>query len=797
MLTRYLKSILRPLAQRRFYSAVNILGLAAGMACSLLVLFYVRYERSYDRFHDRPDDIYRIVMHQPKNAASGTEWWVVSPYILAETLKREAPDVVRVARILREESIVRAADRTFVEKKFFFADPEFLRIFSFPLIQGDVGTALSEPFTVVLTRSTAERYFGRENPIGRAVTIGDNRLYRVTGVMADVPGNSHFSFDLLASFATLPSLWQGDAWRAQWKTDWFDNPFKTYLRLREGTDPQTFDEKLRPYAFKGFGDELYTFHVQPLTDIHFKGHYNGELEANGDIKYLFIFSAVAVFLMIIAGSNFVNLSTALASLRAKEVGIRKVVGAARHQLIGRFLCESLLLSGLALLVASALAVFLLPLFRRLVGSTIPLRALIEPSSLLLTAAFALGTGLLAGLYPAFVLSAFLPVKTLKGDRSPGSEGAVSFRRLLVVVQFAISAVLIAGTLIIRGQLDFMRTKTLGFQKDHIITLNTMRDPGLARNREAARRELESLPRIKALTESTGLPNLIGWSNLADWSGKNPDEKTFFYRLGVDRNYLDFYGLGLAAGRAFSTTPGVDGASAYLINETAAKRMGMKDPVGQPFGFKKIDGTIIGVVRDFHFDSLNVPIAPLAISVLPEDRLYRTSLKIDAADVPGALADVRAVWNKYAAFHPFSYAFLDESLDAAYKKEERLAEGFGIFSLIAILIAVLGLFGLTAYSVGRRTREISIRKILGAGIPQIVALLARDFAGGIAVACLLAAPITYFVMNAWLRTFAYRIAVPASAFVLPAILLLAASSLTVAHQMLKAATANPARSLRQE
>jgi putative ABC transport system permease protein len=733
-------------------------------------------------------------MHQPGNSASGTEWWVVSPYILAETLRREAPEVVGVARVLRQETVVQSNNRPFVEKKFYFADPELLRIFNFPLIQGDARTALANPFSVVLTKTTAEKYFGPENPIGRTVTIGENQLYQVTGVMQDVPGNSHFSFDLLASFDTLYTLWQS---RSDWKTNWFNNPFKTYLQLRPGYDPRVFDEKLRRYSFKGFADETYTFHVQPLTDIHFRGHYNGELEANGDAKYLFIFSGIAVFLMIIACSNFVNLSTALSSVRAKEVGVRKVVGAGRLQLIGQFLGESLLMAGAALATAAFMVAIVLPVFRRLVGSTIPLRTLIEPSSLLFAAVFVVGTGLIAGLYPAFVLSSFLPVKTLRGDRSARSGAAVSFRSLLVVVQFVISAALITGTLVVRGQLDFLRTKKLGYQRDHVLTLNVMRDPGLARNIEALKRDLKTRPRIESVSECTGFPNEIGWSNLAEWQGRDPNDKPFFYRLGVDREFLGLFGLEIVRGRAFSQTPGADESTAYIVNETAVKRMGLKDPIGQPFGFWKIDGTIIGVVKDFHFALLSVPIAPLGMSILPSRQLYRIALKISSTDIPKTIDDIQSAWRKYASFYPFQFAFLDDTLDAAYKKEQNLAEGFGYFTLIAVFIAGLGLFGLSSYSAERRTKEISIRKVLGAGIPQIVTLLARDFSRWIAVANLLAAPVAYFAMRAWLRTFAYRISVPLSAFIISTILVLAASALTVGRQLLKAATADPATSLRQE
>ncbi len=789
----------RNLRRQKSHSLINILGLAVGMAGCLLIFQYVKYERGFDRYHANADKTYRIVMHQPGNSASGTEWWVVSPYIMAEKLKQEVPEISGVARVLRNETVVQVRGLTFVEKRSYFVDPEFLGIFTFPLLRGNARTALTAPFSVVLTRTTAEKYFGREEPLGRSLVIasgGDKREYLVTGVMADVPGNSHFTFDVLYSLDTLHSLWPKDG--SIW-TDWGNNPFKTYVELRPGADPGSIERKLRRYdmTIKGFGDKTWTFHLQPLTDIHFRGHYNGELEANGDVTYVYVFTAIAIFLMIIAGSNFINLATARASVRAKEVGVRKVVGAGRIQLIRQFLSESLLLAGTALLAAGLMAAFALPTFGRLVGSSIPFRTLFEPSGLLFAAALAAGTGLVAGLYPAFVLAAFRPARTLRGGTSTGPRSASRFRNTLVVVQFVISAALITGSLVVRGQLDYMRTKKLGYQKDHILSLTAFADPGILRSLGPATRELKSLPGVKAVARSTGLPNAVGWSNVAYWPGRPPEDKPFFYRLGVDHAFLDLYGLAVVQGRPFSRLPGEDENTAYLVNEAAVQRMRLKDPVGQPFGFWKMDGAIIGVVKDFHFEPLNKPIAPLGISILPENRLWRMSIKIDSADIPGTLRGIKAIWDKHADFTPFQYEFLDDALDKTYKKEQNLAEGFGYFTLIAIFIAGLGLFGLASYSAARRTKEISIRKVLGAGIPGIMALLAGDFARWVVVSVLVAAPLSYFALTAWLRSFAYRIPIPPTAFLFSALLVAAGAALSVSLRLLKAATANPADSLRNE
>ncbi len=794
MFNGYAKSTLRHLVRHRFHTALNILGLAVGLAASLLIFLYVKHERSYDRFHDRADDIYRIVMHQPGNSASGTEWWVVSPHILAETVRRDVPEVMAATRILRQSSAVQVDRRPFVEDNFYIVDPDFFRVFTFPLVSGNPESALSEPFTAVLTETTAAKYFGAENPVGRTIRIGEGRDYRITGVVKDAPKNSHFTFDLLASYASLDILYQN---QKMWKTDWFNNPFKTYLRLRPGADPKVVDEKLQPYAFEGFGKETYRFHVQPLTEIHFQGRYNGELEANGDEKYLFIFSAVAAFLLLIACSNFVNLATARSFLRAREVGVRKVVGAGRRQLIGQFLAEALLLSGAALLIAFLLVVGAMPMFRRLVGSGIPLRSLVEPGSLLFAFGSAVGVGLLAGVYPALFLSRILPVNAMKRNPSARTGAPSSLRGTLVVVQFVISAVLITGTLVVRGQLDYMRTKNLGYRRDHVVTMNFFRDPGLARNMEAVKQSLKNNPRIKAVSSSTHLINRIGWSNQADWQGRNPEDKPFFYRLGVDGLFMDFYGLEIVQGRAFASAPGAEGMTSYILNETAVKRMGLKDPIGRPFGYWKIDGTIVGVMRDFHFQPLNTPVAPLGLSLQPPGRLNRISLNIEAADVAGVLDDLRTVWNRYATAYPFQYDFLDDTLDMMYKKEQNLAEGFGGFTLIAVFVAALGLYGLASFSAERRTREIGIRKVMGAGVTRLVALLAWDFAKWIALALLLAVPAAFFAMNAWLRTFAYRISPPLSAFLLSGLFVFLSAALTVGRHMLKAATANPVQSLRQD
>ena len=790
----------RTLRRSKGFSLVNILGLAVGMAGCLLIFHYVRYERGFDRYHSDADRIYRVVMHQPGNSASGTEWWVVSPYIMAETLEREVPEVEDAARVLRTEAVVDVRGRKFAETKAYFADPEFLRIFTFPLLRGDARSALTAPFSVVLTRTAAERYFGREDPLGRSLTIASNdseREYLVTGVMADVPGNSHFTFDLLFSLDSIQTLWAQNP--SGWKTEWGDNPFKTYVRLARGAGLQAVEQKLRRYDMKleGFGAKTWTFHLQPLTEVHFRGHYNAELEANGDVTYVYIFTAIALFLMIIAGSNFINLATARASARAKEVGVRKVVGAGRRQLIRQFLSEALLLSTAALVAAGLMTALALPTFRRLVGSDLPFGILFAPSGLLFAAALAAGTGILAGLYPAFVLSGFRPARTLRGGASTGPRSASRFRNALVVVQFVISAALITGALVVRGQLDYMRTKKLGYQKDHIIAFNPSADPGLRRDQGPAIREISALPGVKAVSRSTGLPNAIGWSNMPHWPGQGSEDQPFFYRLGVDHAFFDLYGLEIVQGRAFSRRLGEDEKTAYIVNETAVKRMGLKDPVGSAYGFRKMDGVIIGVVKDFHFQPLNAPIAPLGISILPDNQLWRMSVKIDSAEVPRTLKAIEAIWNKHADFAPFQYDFIDDMLDKTYKKEQNLAEGFGYFTLVAIFIAGLGLFGLASHSAGRRRKEISIRKILGAGVPGIMTLLAGDFARWVVVAILIAAPVSYFALTAWLRSFAYRIPLSPTAFIFSAVLVATGAVLAVSLHLLRAATANPADSLRNE
>ncbi len=790
----------RTLRRSKGFSLVNILGLAVGMAGCLLIFHYVRYERGFDRYHADADRIYRVVMHQPGNSASGTEWWVVSPYIMAETLEREVPEVEDAARVLRTEAVVEVRGRKFAETKAYFADPEFLKIFTFPLLQGDAQTALNGPFSVVLTRTAAERYFGRQDPLGRSLAIasgGLEREYLVTGVMADVPGNSHFTFDLLFSLNTIHTLWaQNDT---GWKSEWGNNPFKTYVRLGRGASLRAVEQKLRRYdmTVKSYGVKTWTFHLQPLTDIHFRGRYNGELGANGDVTYVYVFTAIAVFLMIIAASNFINLATARASARAREVGVRKVVGAGRRQLIRQFLSEALLLSAVALFAGGLMTALALPTFRRLVGSDLPLGILFEPSGLLFAAALAAGTGILAGLYPAFVLSGFRPARTLRGGASTGPRSASRFRNALVVVQFVISAALITGALVVRGQLDYMRTKKLGYQKDHILAINVFADPGFGRKIGPATREISALPGVKAVARSTGLPNAIGWSNVPHWPGQGSEDQPFFYRLGVDHAFFDLYGLEVVQGRPFSRRPGEDEKTAYVVNEAAVKRMGLKDPVGQAYGFWKMDGAIIGGVKDFHFQPLNVPIAPLGISILPDDRLWRMSIKIDSTDVPGTLRAIEAVWNKHADFAPFQYDFLDDMLDETYKKEQNLAEGFGSFTVVAIFIAGLGLFGLASHSAGRRRKEISIRKILGAGVPGIMTLLAGDFARWVLVAILLAAPVSYFALTAWLRSFAYRIPLSPAAFLFSAVLVATGAALAVSLHLLKAASAKPADSLRNE
>lgn len=781
MLKNYLKCAFRNIKRYKLYSFINIAGLAVGMLICILITLFVKDELSYDRYHENAGRIYRVIADY--NISKGFSKSAITSAILAPALIENFPEIAHAVRFYHENrAVIQFNDKLFSEERFFFSDAAVFNVFTFPFIKGDLRTALQEPYSVVLTVETAQKYFGNDFPIGKTITLQNRGDFKVTGILHNIPHNSHFTFDFLASFATFGKI---------------DNPWAyqgwTYIHLPEDYDAAILEEKFVTNKEElGWYSAGLQFYLQSLTSIHLHSHLSGEIEANSDIRSIYIFSLIAFFIMLIACINFMSLATARSAHQACEVGVRKVLGAQRVQLAKQFLGESLLFSFLALGVALALVEIFLPAFNRLARK--PLQMDYADSwLLLLTLMFvSLLVGLVSGSYPAFFLSAFQPTQVLKGGWA-GDTGRSSriFRCSFVVIQFVISIALIISTGIIGKQLRYMHKKDLGFQKKHIVEIPIANTP-LLKSYPAFKAELLKYPNILNVSAAMGSP-LDG--KLMD-SQKINDEQIEVHYLLVDPDYIETLGMTLLRGRSFSKDSITDATEAVILNETAVKTFGLKDAIGKNFKIIGGKGVIIGVVRDFHSASLHEQIQPAALQILP--KFYRNILvRIRPENISTTLKFLALKWREFAPHWPFEYIFLEEDFNKLYRAENSLVRIFGYFSFIAILIACLGLFGLASFTTERRIKEIGIRKVLGASVPGIVLLLSKDFTKWVLMANIIAWPIAYFVMNRWLQNFAYRINIGIGIFLLSAMAAFVIALATVSYQAVKAALANPVESLRYE
>jgi putative ABC transport system permease protein len=813
MLKNFFRIAIRNCWRNRSTSLIHILGLALGIATFLLIALFVRYELSFDRFNKKADRIVRVTFHGRMNGGEIKEANVMPP--VASTLKAEFPEVLDATRI-NSQGVHRITygDKTFREDRLAFVDSNFFRMFTLPLVEGDAHTALLQPKSVVITRAVAQKYFGSEDPMGKVLQFPDDHaVLTVTGVIDNMPDNAHFHFDLFASLMTLPD---------GRNPSWMSSNYFTYLELPAGYDPARLQTKLPGIVEKYIGPQLQqqmglslsqfkengnalSFELQPLTSIHLHSNLNGELEPNGDVRYVYIFSAVALFMLLIACINFVNLSTAGAGKRAREVGVRKVLGSPRRHLIGQFLAESLLLTVAGMILALALLYPALPFFNRLTGLKLSLnwgpQPWLAPALLALTA----GVGLLAGVYPAFVLSAFKPVAVLKNFLSSGKRSA-GLRSGLVVFQFFISISLIIGTIVIYRQLYFIQHDKLGYDRDHVLIIQ---ETGwLGDHQGVFRYQLEEDPRVASVAASGYLPaGNSNWNNFLIYADGSKDQLVNSLRYEVDDKYIPTLGMQLAAGRNFSPAFGSD-STAIIVNETTARTFGWLKPgqaataalnhrITRPDnGGPDITYHVIGVVRDFHFRSFHDLITPL---VMTRSSGAGTNLlvKFRTRDVAGLLSDLQNKWTGLKAGAPFSYSFLDDRFERTYTYEQNIAVVLGLFAGLTIFVACLGLFGLATYTAERRTKEIGIRKVLGASNQTIVALLSKEFLRLVALAFLIAAPAAWWVMHKWLEDFAYRTTIGWWIFVVAAGGAAAIAIFAVGFRALRAATANPVDSLRAE
>jgi len=810
MFKNYLKIAWRNIRKNKTFSIINITGLAIGLSCFLLIALYVMDELSYDKFYPNADRIYRI--NSDIKFGGANLHMPVTSDMMGELLKKDYPQVEQYTRIYTNngDKLIKKGNEYIDEKKVANVDSTFFDVFQLPVIEGDIKHALVEPNTVVVTESIAKKYFGTTHALGKTIQLKDdkNPFYKITAVIKDMPQNAHFHFDFLFSMKNVDYQWG----------QLTSHNFYTYLRLKKETDYKAFEKNFDQYVvnyvlpaakqymninsmeeFKKAGNSL-KYSLIPLTQIHLYSNRAFELSANGSIQYVYIFSAVALFILIIACINFINLTTAHSANRAKEVGIRKVLGTEKRNLIYQFLFESIVMVLFSLLIAVAIAYLVLPLFNNVASKQMTITSLFSPYILLLLIALPFVVGLLAGSYPAFYISSFKPIEILKGKLKLGSKSG-GLRSVLVVFQFAISIILIVGTIVVYKQLNYIQTKNLGYNKDQVLVINGI--SSLNNNVDAFKNEVLQMPGIVSGTLTGFLPvsnsyrNDNTYSKDAVMDAKNGLD---MQNWRVDYDYIKTLGIQIIKGRNFSREFGGD-SSSVIINETTEKILGYADPIGKKIYTttdtpgKMIAYTIIGVVKNFNFESLHQDVGPLAL--LLGGGFGSGIFKVNTSNIKNLITQIQDKWKTLSPGLPFSYHFLNESFDEMYRTEQRVGKIALIFSVLAIFIACLGLFGLAIFIAEQRTKEIGIRKVLGASVKGIIQMLSKDFMKLVAIAFIIAAPLAWWAMHNWLEDFAYRINIEWWMFAAAGLGALFIALATVSFQAIKAAIANPVTSLRTE
>ena len=803
MLKSYLTIAVRQLLKYKAYAMINLIGLAVGIACALLLALFIQHELSYDRYHQNAARLFRIVRAESATTA----------FRLAPQLQQDFPEIQTARfRIDRQPSLLRHGDKQFYEKRMFWADAEALQIFSFELLAGDPQTALATPFAAVITIETAQKYFGDAPAVGKQLSLYWGEKYydlQITGVLKELPANSHFTFDILVSMATAEAVWPKFFFE-----DWSANYAQTYVLLPENLTVSAFEKRFPEFVARHLGNEPARDYrhvlsrLQPITDIHLHSHLGGEIEPNGEFTYIIIAAIIAVLILGIACINYTNLATARAAGRAKEIGMRKISGAQRSQLIQQFLGEAITLALFAMIVALFLLELTLPAFSAFIQKPLVFDYRNNAALLLGLMALTMVVGLLAGSAPAFLLSSFQPLTVLKSTNAGLGKKSFS-RQTLVTVQFTLSIVLIIATLVIFEQMEYVKNKRLGFNREQVLVIPHGRK--IRYNPEPLKTEFLKDPKVLQVAVSSHIPsNQLNITISAKPEGGNPNgsnEPWPIAAVAVDPDFLTTFGLQLTAGRNLVKQIATDSTQAFLLNEAAARALNWPAPVGKRFEtefstgspslpFEKRSGQVVGVVQDFHFESLRNAIRPMVFMIKPYWYFY-ISVKLRPENAGETLAGLERAWHRFFPELPFEYFFLDDNFDQLYRTEESWGRAIGFFALLSILIACLGLLGLAAFTAEQRTKEIGIRKVLGASVAGIVSLLSKDFIKLVLVAFLAATPLAYFAMKHWLQDFAYRLTLSSWIFALAGGMALLIALLTVSTQAIKAALANPVEALRYE
>lgn len=756
MLKNYLKTTLRIIRRDKAYSILNISGLVIGLTCTLLIFLYVQHELSYDRHHKNFSRIYKCIYKQPENYEMGTPYRAHSHPPLVPTLLEKFPEIETATRFSKYiQGNIKIGNFNFSTEKWVWADNNIFDVFTIPLLYGNPETALDDPYSLVIDESTSLKYFGKENPVGKTITfdrywLGREMTFQVTGVMKNITDKSHFKPEFLGGYKTQRNLgYNMNNWGGRW--------FHSYILLKKGYNYKEIEKKIQSFLEKEIlpispSENRWTYILQPLTDIHLKSsQIINNLESGGDIRYVYISLIVAFIVLIISCMNYINLTTARSFTRSTEVGIRKVIGAKKAQLIKQFIGETLIFTLISMITAVFLVFLFSQPFSNFVERNMDLNLIKNYKFILFLIAAWIFTGVLSGFYPAFFLSMFKPVNSLKGKFSFNSK-SLKLRNMLVIFQFSVFIFLIIVTLIVSGQLNFIRNKKTGYDREHVIVINRPSSEVIRIFRER-KEELLSNPDIKGITISQTLPIYMNWGTSFDYEGRNNREFFQAYWSNVDYDFIDFFRLEIVSGRNFSREIATDitGGGVYILNETAVKLLGWENPIGKSFGqsYAEEMGKVIGIVRDFDSRSLHLPAEPVILG-MEGSNLYYISVKILPGKEKKVLENLKSFWDTCPSEQPFNYSFLDEAYYNMYKSEIKLNSFFRSFSLIVIFISCLGLFGLVSYTTQRRTKEIAVRKTLGASIPQIIKLISKEFLILVIISKLIAAPLAYFVMkNGWI------------------------------------------------
>lgn len=802
MFQNYLKTTLRNLWKHKSFTLINVFGLAAGLTACMLIVLYIQHELSFDQFHQKKQQIVRTIMHYSIEGTANKT--VMTGTKVGPALKRDFAEIDQFVRVAdpafsQQKVVIKKGEQQFNESRFLWADSTFFDVFSFSLLKGDAATALNGTNKVVVTEAMARKYFGNENPIGQILRLEDRVDYTITGVAADAPSNSQLQFDFIASFMSLSAA----------KTEtWWNANYVTYFLLKPATSAAQLQAKLPAYMRKQSaetemtGKNFLTYQFESLTDVHLRSEAEGGIIASGDIRYIYIFSVIALLILIIATTNYMNLTTARATERAKEVGVRKVMGAVRGQLFWQFLGESMVVTLVALLLSIVLTVLLLPVFNTLSERELTLQILLQPAGIGALVGAWLVVSCIAGSYPSVALSYFQPIKVLKGAFKNTASG-LALRKSLIVLQFMISVFLVIGTLVVKNQLHFIQNTKLGYDKQHVIALTT--DERVNKNLPALKNELRQNPNVKSISLAYETPTFIKWGDGLETVGTSTPVQKMITAFPCDEDMAETLNLELVAGNDLSSEDmerlkGQDESQAdyrFLLNETMIKQLGWKpaEAIGKKVRVGGRTGEVKGIVRDFHFASMKQPIGPLVIFPVTWGNVLL--VKLTGNNLPQTLTFLENKWKTFAPHRPFTYTFLNDEYNQMYANENRINQVFTYFSALAVLLACLGLLGLSAYVTAQRTKEIGIRKVLGASTASITTLLSADFLKLVLVAIVIASPLAWYAMTYWLNDFAYRIEIEWWVFVVAGLTAIGIALVTVSTQSIKAALMNPVKSLKSE